>query len=86
MANDAPQYIEIGQRLTSVRSNLTDLGQKEFALKHGFSTTQYNNWEKGTRRISVDCALTLCDAYGLTLDAIYRGRTDGVSQTASKAF
>ena len=86
MSKQPPQFIEIGLRLTAVRKGFSDLNQKEWAIKHGFSDTQYNNWEKGTRRITVDEAERLCNAYGLTLDFIYRGRRDGLSETASKVI
>ncbi|MGI3168426.1 helix-turn-helix domain-containing protein [Pseudooceanicola sp. C21-150M6] len=79
---DAP-YIEIGQRLKAIREGFSDLSQKDWAAKHGFSVTQYNNWEKGTRRITVDDAERLADTYGLDLDFIYRGRRSGLSERAS---
>lgn len=75
-------YIEIGYRLEALRKGFSDLSQKAWAEKHNFNPTQYNNWAKGSRRITVDAAELLCDRYGLTLDAIYRGRLDGVSEKA----
>lgn len=86
MGNDTPEYAEIGERLRAIRLGFSDMNQKEWAQKNGFSVTQYNNWEKGTRRIPVDAAERLSDTYGLTLDAIYRGRLDGLSEKARKAF
>ena len=77
---------EIGKRLVSVRVGFSDLTQGAWATKHGFSPTQLNNWEKGNRRIPVDEAERLCDLYGLTLDWIYRGRRDALSETASKVL
>lgn len=62
------------------------MSQKDWAQKHGFSVTRYNNWETGARRIPVDEADKLCDRYGLTLDAIYRGRLDGLSEKARNVF
>lgn len=75
----AAEYADIGARLVALRTSQSDLSQKDWALKHGFSQSQYNNWEKGNRRITVDEAQKLCDLYGLTLDFIYRGRRDGLS-------
>lgn len=75
---------EIGQRLRAIRLAFSDLNQREWAGKHGFSETQYNNWETGARRIPVENSEKLCDIYGLTLDFIYRGRRDGLSETARK--
>lgn len=79
-------YKEIGDRLRIVREHFSDLNQKEWAEKHGFNKTQYNNWEVGARRIPVDEAEKLCDRYGLTLDAIYRGRFDGLAENARNVF
>ena len=79
-----PDYSEIGDRLMAIRKGFSDLSQKDWAAKHNFGDTQYNNWEKGNRRISVDAAELLVDRYGLSLDFIYRGRLDGLSETARK--
>lgn len=75
---DQPQYAEIGRRLVAIRRAESSMNQKEWAEKHGFGATQYNNWEKGTRRITVDEAERLCTLYGLSLDFVYRGRLSGV--------
>jgi len=85
MSESAP-YAVIGQRLAAVRQAFSDLSQKDWAERHGFNQTQYNNWEKGKRRIPVDNAETLADTYGLDLDFIYRGKRDGLSETASKVL
>lgn len=86
MNTEQTEYAEIGARLKSIRCGFSDLGQAAWAEKHNFRSTQYNNWEKGVRRIPVEAAEMLCDRYGLTLDAIYRGRMDGLSQQAIKVF
>ena len=83
---DAETYPEIGKRLEAIRAAFSDLNQKDWAEKHHFGTTQYNNWEKGARRIPVDAAERLCDTYGLTLDFVYRGRRDGLSDKARNAL
>lgn len=77
-------YAEIGARLARVRQGFTNLNQKAWAERHGINPTQWNNWEKGVRRIPVDEAEKLCDRYGLTLDYLYRGRVDGLSESARK--
>lgn len=84
MGLEAP-YIEIGERLRVLRVGYSDMSQKDWAAKHGFSKTQYNNWESGVRRIPVESAERLCDTYGLTLDFVYRGRRDGLSENARNA-
>ncbi|MER5171612.1 helix-turn-helix domain-containing protein [Thioclava kandeliae] len=75
------EFPEIGERLRAVREAMSNLNQKDWASKNGFSISQYSNWENGLRRISVDEAQRLCDLYGLTLDFIYRGRRDGLPES-----
>ena len=82
--NDAATYPDIGRRLLAVRQAFSELSQKAFAERHNFAPTQYNNWETGARRIPVDAAEALCESYGLSLDFVYRGRRDGLSEKASK--
>ncbi len=82
---DAPQFPEIGARLAALHLGFgPDLTQKEWAEKHGFNYSQWNNWQLGVRRITVEAAEKLAETYGLSLDWIYRGRRDGLSETASK--
>lgn len=83
---DRPDYSEIGARLKATRLYFSADPQKEWAARNGFNPTQYNRWERGTRRIPVDAAVKLSETYGLTLDFIYRGRRDGLSETLSKSL
>lgn len=85
-AIDQTPYLEIGRRLTAIRVAESSMSQKEWAEKHGFSPTQYNNWEKGVRRITVDEAERLCDLYGLKLDFIYRGNVSGLPENIRNAL
>lgn len=85
MSQEAP-YEEIGRRLEAIRTGFTDLSQKDFAAKMGFNQSQWNNWAIGVRRITVDSAEKLCASYGLTLDWVYLGRRDGLSESASKVL
>lgn len=84
MSSLEPEFTDIAKRLVSVRRAFSELTQKGWAEKHGFNLTQYNNWERGLRRIPIEAAVKLCDLYGLTLDFIYRGRRDGLAESASK--
>ncbi len=86
MAQESPDYPEIGERLASIRAAFGDLSQREWALKHAFGVTQWNNWENGTRRIPIESAEKLCALYGLTLDFVYRGRRDGLASNALKVL
>ena len=81
-----PEFSDIAARLSAIRRGFSDLNQKDWSEKNGFNPTQWNNWEKGLRRIPVEAAERLCETYGLTLDFVYRGRRDGLSATASKSL
>jgi DNA-binding transcriptional regulator YiaG len=86
MAQEEAPHTEIGQRVEAIRIGFSDLSQKAWAERHHFSPTQYNNWEKGVRRIPLEAAEKLCRSYGLTLDFIYLGRRDGLSDSATKVL
>ena len=86
MTGKNPNFLEIGQRLRKLGEAMSDLNQKESVETHGFHQPQYNNWERGIRRISIDEAIGLCDRYGLTLDFIYRGRADGLPETPKRVL
>lgn len=78
-------FAKIGARIKAIRST-TGMNQARFCERHAFNPQLYNHWESGYRRITVQNAETLCDAYGVTLDFIYRGRRDGLSEAASKSL
>lgn len=61
----------IGERLRLTREALS-LKQREFAMKAGMASNTYNQFERGTKSLSIRKALALCDAYDLTLDWLYR--------------
>lgn len=81
--NTKKTYPEIGVRLESIRTGYSDLKQADWAEKHKFSTTQYNNWATGERRIPIEAAASF-SIYGVDLDFIYLGSVDGLSTTARK--
>ena len=84
--DDSTPYAEIGARLAAIRTAESPMTQKEWAEKHGFGVSQYNNWEKGIRRITVDEAERLCEIYSLTLDFIYRGKLSGVPENIKNSL
>ena len=86
MGDGATQYLEIGDRLARLRQAMSDLTQGQWAERHGFNVTQYNNWERGVRRVPVEAAERLCGRYGLTLDWIYRARSEGLPETLRKVL
>lgn len=68
---------DVGRRLGLVRRAL-DLNQQEFGGRAGLSQPQYNQFETGKRRLTIEAALNLCHVYSLTLDYLYRGDPSGL--------
>lgn len=77
---------DIGARLRSVREAFTQDGVRAFARRMNVPVMSISGWETGARRISIDAAERYCDMFGVTLDWIYRGRRDGLAETASKVL
>ncbi len=80
------EYPDIAARLGTLRRAYSEDTRKDWAERHGFNATQYTNWENGARRIPLEASEKLVKLYGLTLDWIYLGRVDGLSDTARRAL
>lgn len=65
-------FAEIAARLIWHR-NLKGLDQKPYADKARITRGQLHCWETGKHRVSLDGALALRKAYGLSLDFLYTG-------------
>lgn len=73
-----PTHIdEIARRLVQTRASL-GLTQAEFGRRAGIAANTLNQWERAKGRPGLDQALLLCEAFGLTLDWIYRGDPSGL--------
>lgn len=68
---------EIAERLRITRE-ASGLKQAAWCRLTGVSAPAWNNYEAGNRRISIDEALKVCAAVGVTLDWIYRGQAAGL--------
>ena len=78
MANDVNDCAKtIGARLRLTREAF-GLSQADWYRLAGIWPSAWNNYETGLRRISLDQALKVCDATGVSLDWIYRGATTGL--------
>ena len=77
LPDDAHSLDAIAHRLMMTRLAYK-LNQKQFCERAGIKTNTYNQYEKAKQRISLDFAIQLCEAYGLTLDWIYRGDPSGL--------
>lgn len=51
----------------------------EFAAQAGLSQSNYSQFEKMWRSLSIRAAMKLCVAFDLTLDWLYRGDPSGLS-------
>lgn len=60
------------------RSNLT---AREMADLAGVGVSALSQWENGGKRVSIDAAIRITDKFGVTLDWLYKGNTNGLSLT-----
>ena len=77
LSRNPSQLAQIGDRLLRARTAL-GLNQRQFALQAEIAANTYNQWERAIGRPSLDQAMKLCDAHGLTLDYIFRGDISGL--------
>lgn len=67
----------IAERLRITRQALR-LKQAALCRQTGIAPNTYNQWEQERGRPDLDGAMKLCDAFGITLDWIYRGSYAGL--------
>src|SRR5882724_8050936 len=75
--SDDTNLLAIAERLRLTRA-ATGLTQAAMGRLVGIASNAWNNNERGRDRISVDQAIKLCIATGVTLDWIYRGEMKGL--------
>jgi len=63
---------QIATRLRDARMAINP-NQSDFAKGAGLAQNRYNQYETGIRPLTLDAALKLRDAYGLSLDYLFRG-------------
>jgi transcriptional regulator with XRE-family HTH domain len=66
------QVDPIADRLRRTREAFK-MNQAQWCRLVGIETQAWNNYESGRRRISIDQAIKVCQATGVTIDWIYRG-------------
>jgi plasmid maintenance system antidote protein VapI len=73
-------HAAVGDRLEQFRTEILDVNQAGMAQIADLSEGQWSVFQSGTRLITRDAAIRLCEEYpDLSLDWIYFGRTDGLS-------
>lgn len=78
-------FADIAERLRWHREML-GLSQEEYAVKIGKKRSAYSLWEAGSHRLSLDGALALRKAFGLSLDFMYEGIDDALPMTLRNAW
>lgn len=72
----APERVAV--RLRWLRTHF-GLKQREIAAMLGLGATQWNNWERGRDRLSLEGALKINQVFGISLDFLFLNRTDALS-------
>lgn len=68
-----PRSVEaIAHRLRSLEAAL-EINQTEVCRRTGLALNTYNQWRNAKGRPELDKAIQLCDAFGISLDWLYRG-------------
>ncbi|WP_377830304.1 helix-turn-helix domain-containing protein [Bradyrhizobium lupini] len=67
----------LAERLRRTRES-KKLKQADWCRFVGIGPQAWNNYERGINRISIDQAIKVCAATGVSLDWIYRGITAGL--------
>lgn len=68
---------KIGARLLALRKSL-DVSQTKIAEDLGITQPQWNQYERGNRRLTIEVAGMMVSSYGVTLDWLYLGDTSGL--------
>jgi transcriptional regulator with XRE-family HTH domain len=74
----SPLSVEEGATRLRLTREASGLNQAAWCRMVGISTQAWNNYEQAVNRISIDQALRVCAATGVTLDWIYRGISAGL--------
>lgn len=81
MGKSGRPFEEIGARLADLRAAMGYAkrgDQASFAAWLGFTSSQWNNWEGGSKQPALGSAIKICQKTGATLDWIYRGERSGL--------
>lgn len=66
------EIAEVSERLRQFRAAITD-NQAEFAREAKLTQHRYNQYETGARWLTLDAAMKIRAAHGLSLDWVYSG-------------
>lgn len=71
--------VDVGRRLRLVRL-AHGLNQASFSARAGLGQPKYSEFENGTRRLSLNAAMSIHGAFGLSLDYMYLGDRSGLNR------
>lgn len=72
-------YVDlVAARLKATREFALEISAAELCRRTGVESNTYSQWEGAKRIPRLDQAFLLCDAFGYTLDWIYRDKRDGL--------
>lgn len=75
----AKPYAQIGKRLAALRDAL-GISQAELCRQIRCEPNRWNQYESGERRITIPISMRVADAYGASMDWVYRGETRTLTQ------
>jgi transcriptional regulator with XRE-family HTH domain len=85
MSQKATNLDQMAARLRETRQAMK-LTQARLCRIADIPQSTWNNAETGDNRLGLDQAIKLCDAFGLTLDWIYRGIASGLPTAIQEAL
>lgn len=68
-----PRAKDVGDRLYEIR-RAANLNQGEWCKRTGITRSMVSMYENGSRMLTLDAALRVCQSFGVTLDYLYLGR------------
>ena len=71
---------DVGKRLRWAREVVADSQAALCRDLGGLDATAWNRWEKGNRYPDPIAMVRFCDAFGITMDYLYRGELRGVRE------
>ena len=77
LSKDPAWLTLVGNRIVILR-NIKHVKQVELAHALGISVGRLSNYERGTRPVDIETAISLCSKLDSTLDYLYTGNTRGL--------
>ncbi|MCF3934314.1 helix-turn-helix domain-containing protein [Acuticoccus sp. M5D2P5] len=79
-------WADVAERVTWHRKVVEQMNQDRYGEILNAKRSQLSNWETGTHRLSLDGAIALNRAFGLSLDFLYLGDTNNLPMALRQAW